>query len=583
MRAGIEVAGGAGLVAGVAGVRVCVVVPVGGRCDVLVVLRGDADPDAAWDEAVRAVVAGTGGDVPVSDVWVVSDEWLVRGVDRSVDLEATRQRYRDFLAGAWLPGLGPGARPEPLPGRRIRVVFGGAGAGRTALTWGQRDIWATMRRQRNWLPQGGRRPLAPGTRIEDVAAELAYVHSRYQSMRTRLVFGELPDGAVRQWVAPAGETFLEVYDTPPGQDPDALAARVEAVYRRRPYDLRVEWPVRMAVVRSGGVCTHLVVLMHHLALDAGGAAVMMREVASREHDEPAGMQPLEQAAWQASEAGCRHDDRTLRYFAKALDRLAAGPPPPTPTTPTTTLKPGPRRPRHWSGCLVSPALAGAVAAVGARRAVDDAAVLTAVAAIAFARVTGTDRVLMRPRVGNRFRPALADVVCFVAQSGLLVLELGDTTFDEAVDRARGTTLAAVKNAYFDPDALEAMLSRFAAEYASAHGGAPTLAMFFNDRHAAAPSPCEPQRTHGASTFAWLDRGPEPAETLSVTIDDADGALAVSMHFDTHVIAPEMAEDLAWGIERAAVEAATNGDMPTGIRGTSAAEAPPPRSRNRQAP
>ncbi|MEZ0115518.1 hypothetical protein ABH920_009557 [Catenulispora sp. EB89] len=497
-------------------------------------MRADADPDTAWD----------------------------------VDLGATQQRYRDFLAGAWLPGLGPGAQPEPLPAQRVRVTFAGSGAGRGVLTWGQRDIWATMRRQRNWLPQGGRRPLAPGTRVEDVAAELAYLHGRYPSMRTRLVFSDLPDGAVRQWVAPAGETFLEVYDTPPGQDPDVLAARVEAVYRRRPYDLRAEWPVRMAVVRSGGVCTHLVVLMHHLALDAGGAAVMMREVASREHAEPAGMQPLEQAAWQASEAGLRHDDRTLRYFAKALDRLAAAPPP--------TLKPRPSEPRHWSGRLVSPVLAGAVAAVGARRAVDDAAVLTAVTAIAFARVTGTDRVLMRPRVGNRFRPALADVVCFVAQSGLLVLEVGDTTFDEAVDRARGATLAAVKNAYFDPDALEALLDRFAAEQASAtYAGAPVPAMFFNDRHAAepavdyatnaAPNPREPQRTRGASTFAWLRRGPEPAETLSVTVDDADGALAVSVHFDTHVIAPETAEELLWGIEHAAIEAVADGDAPTGIR------------------
>ncbi|MEY9860628.1 hypothetical protein ABH935_006265 [Catenulispora sp. GAS73] len=500
-----------------------------------------------------------------------------------VELGGTRQRYRDFLAGAWLPGLGPGAQPEPLPAQRIRVTFRGAEAGRAALTWGQRDIWATMRRQRNWLPQGGRRPLAPGTRVEDVAAELAYLHSRYQSMRTRLVFGDLADGAVRQWVAAAGETFLEVYDTPPSQEPDALAARVEAVYRQRPYDLRAEWPVRMAVVRSGGVCTHLVVLMHHLALDAGGAAVMMREVAGREQTAPTGMQPLEQAAWQASEAGRRHDARTLRYFAKALDRLADGLPP--------VLKPGPRRPRHWAGCLVSPALAGAVATVGARRTVDDAAVLTAVTAIAFARVTGADRVLMRPRVGNRFRPALADVVCFVAQSGLLVLELGDTTFDEAVDRARGATLAALKNAYFDPDALEAMLGRFAAEYENTYNGAPAFAMFFNDRHAAEPA--LDHASTGSSTFAWLHRGPEPAETLSVTIDDAVGALAVSVHVDTHVIAPETAEELVWGIERAAVEAAADGDSPTGIRRTTppaprpdtAADpaAPPRRSRNRQAP
>ena len=196
-----------------------------------------------------------------------------------------------LLIGARLPGRGPEVLPEPLPSQRVRVAFAGPGSGRAPLTWGQRDIWATMVRQRNWLPQGGRRPLADGTRLEDVAAELAYLHGRYQAMRTRLVFddgdrdggdgnddngsgsGSSSGGSpVSQWVTPAGETFLDVYDTPPGENPDGLAARVEAVYRHRPYDLREELPVRMAVVRAGGVCAQLVVLMHHLALDAGGAA-----------------------------------------------------------------------------------------------------------------------------------------------------------------------------------------------------------------------------------------------------------------------------------------------------------------------
>ena len=490
------------------------------------------------------------------------EQWLVQDAGGAVDVVATRRRHADFLAGTWLPGLGSGVadRAEPRPVRRLRVAFAGAGSGRAGLTWGQRDIWATMLRQRNWLPLGGRRPLAPGTSLEDVAAELAYLHGRYQSMRTRLAVDE---HGVCQEVAPSGETFLEVFDTAPNQDPETLAERVEAVYRRRPYDLRTEWPVRMAVVRSGGTSTHLVVLMHHLALDAGGAAVMVREVAVRESAEPDGMQPLEQAAWQSSQAGLRHSDRALRYFAEALDRLAAGPAP--------ALRPGPLRPRHWCGQLVSPALASAVAAVAARCAVDDSAVLTAVTATAFARLAGTDRVLMRPRVGNRFRPALGGAVCFVAQSGLLVLELGGATFDEAVDRARGATMAAMKNAYFDPRALETLIGHYAAD----HGRCPAVALFFNDRHGTGSgtgSGAGPGADY-ASAFTWTHRGPEPTEPLSVTIDDAGGALAVALHFDTHTVAPEAIEELAWGIERAAVEAAADGDAPTGVGRTPDRRAP----------
>ena len=93
------------------------------------------------------------------------EQWLVQDAGGAVDVVATRRRHADFLAGTWLPGLGSGVadRAEPRPVRRLRVAFAGAGSGRAGLTWGQRDIWATMLRQRNWLPLGGRRPLAPGT------------------------------------------------------------------------------------------------------------------------------------------------------------------------------------------------------------------------------------------------------------------------------------------------------------------------------------------------------------------------------------------------------------------------------------
>jgi hypothetical protein len=442
---------------------------------------------------------------------------------------------------------------------RIRVPFAGPGSGRAALTWGQRDIWATMIRQRNWLPQGGRRPLAPGTRVEDVAAELEYLHHRYPAMRTRLA---VEVSGVRQDLAASGENVLEVFDTPPGEDPDAHAAQVEAAYRRRAYDLRAEWPIRMAVVRDAGECSHLVVLMHHLALDAGGAAVMFREVAARETSEPPGQQPLEQAAWQTSEAGQRHNTRVLRYFEEALAGLAGGAGPNVPA--------GPRRPRHWSGRFVSPALAEATGTIGARTGLDSSAVLTALVGIAFARLTGTDHVLFRPRVSNRFRPALVGVVCFVAQSGLLVLDLAGTTFDQALERTRRATLTAMKNAYFDPAALDDLLARTI----GARGGAPAVPLFVNDRRTArpaldytseaAPNPRELQSTRGGATFEWLHRGPEPTEPLSVTLDDADGFLALAFHFDTHVIAPESVEALSWGIEAAAIQAAADGAAATGI-------------------
>src|SRR5205823_1766905 len=128
--------------------------------------------------------------------------------------------------------------------------------------------------------------------------------------------------------------------------------------------------------------------------------------------------------------------------------------------------------------------------------------------------------------------------------------------------ARRATTAALKHAYFDPGPLEALLARTAAGH---------IPMFFNDRRAAAPpldhtsgAAPDPAAAVGRSAFAWLHRGPEPTEPLSVTLDHASGALVLSVHFDTRVIAPEAVEELARGVERAAAEAAADGGARTGI-------------------
>jgi hypothetical protein len=99
-------------------------------------------------------------------------------------------------------------------------------------------------------------------------------------------------------------------------------------------------------------------------------------------------------------------------------------------------------------------------------------------------------------------------------------------------------------------------------------------MSFNDRRSATPSvaytteaapePREPRTVRGSSVFAWLHRGPQPTEPLSVTLDDADGTLSLAIHFDTHVIAAELVEKLAWGVEQAAAEAARDGAAATGL-------------------
>jgi hypothetical protein len=186
---------------------------------------------------------------------------------------------------------------------RVPVAFAGPGSGVAELSWGQRDIWMTMVRQKNWLPMGGWKRLTPETTVQDVAEELRYLLSRFQSMRTRLRFDA--DGQPSQVLSDHGVIMLDVIEAADDVDLDVQAEAVKDWYQDTDYDYVEEWPVRMGVLRHDGVLTHLVVIMCHLVADGLGALVMLREVEARLTTPVVGSQSLEQARWQASPAGVR--------------------------------------------------------------------------------------------------------------------------------------------------------------------------------------------------------------------------------------------------------------------------------------
>src|SRR6266436_3541078 len=102
------------------------------------------------------------------------------------------------------------ATAAPAPTQRLSVAFKGDGAGVEAMSWGQREIWLAMVRQNSSLSLGGIKPLSPGTTLEEIADELAYLMSRYQSMRTRPRFDA--DGGPLQELFDSGEIPLDVFE-----------------------------------------------------------------------------------------------------------------------------------------------------------------------------------------------------------------------------------------------------------------------------------------------------------------------------------------------------------------------------------
>ncbi|MEV7217562.1 condensation domain-containing protein [Kitasatospora cineracea] len=456
-----------------------------------------------------------------------------------------------------LPGEGDGAR-LPEPAERVAVAFAGLdGAGTEPLTWGQWSLWEAMVRHGSWMPLGGARPLAPGTTVQDVADELRHLVTRYPSMRTRLRFDAGPEP--RQEVAGAGEVLLEVHDAPDGADPAATAAAVAAHHRHAPFDPAAHWPVRMAVVRHRGTPTHLVAVICHLATDAAGARTMLREVAARESAPPLGLQPLEQARWQRSPAGRLQDDRAHRHHERLLAAIAPRPLPAAPPPPG---------PRYRTAELRTRALRPALRAVAGRTGATPTTVLLALYATALARATAVNPVVVRPMVGNRFRPGLADVVCMLSQLGLCTLDLAGATLDEAVDRTRRATLGAYKYGYYDPRRFAALLDRATRERPGLD-----ISCVFNDRRdespdqaGGAPAPTGEQlrAARTGTAFRWAGHTDRPSERLFLNVEDEPAGVLLSFTADVRLLPPERFEPLLRDVEGLAVTAALDGTAPTGV-------------------
>lgn len=458
---------------------------------------------------------------------------------------------------------GGGADPAtmadvPTPSGRVPVAFTAPDAGTAEMTWGQFDMWRSMVGQNSWLPLGGAKRLDPGTRVEDVADELRYLMTRFPSLRTRLRFdhGDRPV----QSLSGSGEIALELFEAGAADDAERTAAAVEARYRGIAFHFADDWPLRMAVILSRGEPIHLVAIMGHLALDAAGARVMLREVAQRRTTPSAALQPLDQARWQRSPAGLRQNAAALRYWENLIR-----------TAPPRRLGElgVPHEPVRWCAEFTSSALRLGVRAIAARVGADSSVVLPAVYATALARITGVNPVVTRPLVSNRFRPGMAEVVGTVVQGGILALDVADATVDEAVRRAQGTVLTAYKYAYYDPEDLDTMIARVSAELPAGS----EIRCFYNDRRGAQPGTPEaiddarPASLAGldCGDFRWTDKTDEDRdENMFIHIDETPTAIVLTVCAHTGYFSPERIEALARGMERVAVEAALDPAASTGV-------------------
>jgi condensation domain-containing protein len=442
---------------------------------------------------------------------------------------------------------------------RVSVRFEGEGAGAGELSWGQREIWFAMQHQRSSLPVGGAFPLPAGTTVDGVAADLRFAVSRHQSLRTRLRF--TADGGVQQVVAGSGEVGLEIVEAG-GGDPAAVAHAVYRRYHDTPFSYESEWPIRWAVICQRGTATHLVSVVCHLAADGLGLMALAADLAARDPvtgraaGPVTGMQPLEQARRQRGAAARRASDAALGHWAQLLRTIPAR------RFPGSGDK---REPRYWQYLLDSPATSLAASAVAARTRVDTSVVLLAAFAVALSEITGSDPVVVRIVVSNRFRPGFADTVSPVNQTSLCVLQVAGVPFPEVVRRAWRAAIVAAKHAYYDPLRHRELLTRVGAE----RGEDVDISCLFNDRRVVREQAAQPptmEEITAALTRSALAPGyqrGQPSDRLFLHINSGEDKAGYELNFDTHWVAPAAARACLRAIERVTVSAARDLVTPGG--------------------
>jgi hypothetical protein len=446
--------------------------------------------------------------------------------------------------------------------QHIPVSFDGDGAGIAELTWGQQELWRTMRLVDGWMPVPVIRQASEGATVADVVAELRFIMSRYPSMRTRLRLAD--DLMPQQVLACRGVVDLEVEEVADGDDPAEAAAAMRRRFEDAAFDFVRDWPVRMGVVCRQGRPAYLVSVICHLALDGFAAMRIMTDLANRDPatgrapTPPAGTQLLELARWQCSPAGRRQSDRALQHWERQLSTIEPG----RPTGPVHRSSPP-----HQLVVLQSPATYLAARLIAERLREPVASVLLTLFAVVRARVSGVDPVVVLALSGNRFRPGLADVVSPVTQPALCVFNLARLTFADAVRQVRQRSTTAFMNAYYDPVRMVELIDRVG----RARGEEFDLRCFYNDRLAFAeqgppgpvPTPDAVRAARDNSALSWSPIVENLGDRLFLTVNTMPDGLALEMSAGNYLSRDDM-HACVTGMESLAVEAAEDPTVATAV-------------------
>jgi Condensation domain len=342
------------------------------------------------------------------------------------------------------------ALAEPL-----RVPFAGRRCGDGPLTLGQASTlrWVTDRafhtRMIEW-------PLtiASGTTLDDIAAAMAILMARHESLRTTFPAGQPPV----QRVARAGELVIDVYETGgETRDTAVLDVLLTRLLRSREFDLTADLPLRMAIAARQREPRAAVIVYSHMAVDFASMALIDREFTALVSDPahrdvgPRAHQPLDQAADERSARGKQRNEAALRGWEAQLR-----------TMPQCLYAPpldaaGPAG--GVSGWLWSRAAALALTRVAARTRVSRQTVVFAALCTMLAWRSGHDTCILPMAAANRYRRHLRGYVGPLAQDCMMSVDTRAGGLDEVVRRTAAAAVRGQHNGLVQIAALQSLIAR----------------------------------------------------------------------------------------------------------------------------
>ncbi|MFF4773501.1 condensation domain-containing protein [Microtetraspora fusca] len=337
------------------------------------------------------------------------------------------------------------------------ISFAGTRSGTAPLTWGQLAIWQAILRTApddhyfNFgrvveVPRGAR-PVS----VAHVSRGIGLLVERHEALRT--LVGPEPCQDLRG----RGELPIRVAAD---ADPASLLAELSATA----FDYAEEWPLRVALVTTGGplreeAVTHVVLVFCHMAADGLGAEQVVRDLrlfllrGAIPGDPP--RQPLDLARWQESPDGRRQAAGASALWEREYGRI----PPTMFDRPSGAAEQPPIR----RAVLTSPAVHMAAQRLALRYGTSTSTVLLTAVTALVGEVTGHESVAVLPIVSNRFGRDTRTAVTTLSQEGLFVLGsapragLG-SAFPDLLAAARPAVLRAYRSGYHDPDDRERIVA-----------------------------------------------------------------------------------------------------------------------------